>query len=248
MDEAKLGRAFRAVRIRKGWRQEDLAGIPGVSQRTVSRLERGHIAGAPLGTLRRLADALGIRLTVEARWEGAELDRLLAARHSAMHEAVARLFKVMPDWALSPEVTFSIFGERGVIDILCWHAATRTLLVIELKTELVDVQETVGTLDRKVRLAAKVAADRGWEPVTVACWLLVADGGTNRRRVQAHRTMLRNALPADGRSMTGWLRDPRGTIRALSFLTATRGVSDNRRLAQVHRVRRPKDGAARATT
>jgi hypothetical protein len=120
--------------------------------------------------------------------------------------------------------------------------------VIELKTELVDVQETVGTLDRKVRLATKVAADRGWVPVAVACWLLVADGGTNRRRVQAHRTMLRNALPADGRTITGWLRDPRGPIRALSFLADTHGASGNRRLAQVHRIRRPKAGTARAAT
>jgi hypothetical protein len=123
-----------------------------------------------------------------------------------------------------------------------------TLLVIELKTELADVQETVGTLDRKVRLAARVAADRGWEPVAVACWLLVADGGTNRRRVQAHRAMLRNALPADARSMSGWLRNPRGPIRALSFLADTHGTSDNRRLAQVHRVRRPKAGVTRAAT
>jgi len=248
MDDVRLGRAFRAVRIRKGWRQADVASIAGVSQQTVSRIERGRIAGGPQGTLRRVAESLGIRLTVEARWEGAELDRLLAGRHSAMHEAVARRFKAMPDWALSPEVTFSIFGKRGVIDILCWHAASRTLLVIELKTELVDVQETVGTLDRKVRLATKVAADRGWVPVAVACWLLVADGGTNRRRVQAHRTMLRNALPADGRTITGWLRDPRGPIRALSFLADTHGASGNRRLAQVHRIRRPKAGTARAAT
>lgn len=35
-----------------------------------------------------------------------------------------------------PEVSFSIYGQRGVIDILAWHAATRSLLVIELKTEM----------------------------------------------------------------------------------------------------------------
>jgi transcriptional regulator with XRE-family HTH domain len=242
MDDARLGRSFRAVRARRRLRQSDVARVAGVSQQTISRIERGRIAGVPHGTLRRVADALGIRLTLEARWEGAELGRLLGTRHSAMHETVARLFETMPDWTLVPEVTFAVYGERGVIDILCWHAATRTLLVIELKTELVDVQETVGTLDRKVRLAATVAAQRGWTPTAVAGWLLIADGGTNRRRVQAHGTMLRNAFPVDGRSIGGWLRDPRGAIRALSFLADTHDTGATRRLAQVHRVRRLTPG------
>ena len=51
-------------------------------------------------------------------------------------------------------------GERGVIDILAWHAATRTLLVIELKTEIVDINELMGTVDRKRRLAATVAREQ----------------------------------------------------------------------------------------
>ena len=44
-----------------------------------------------------------------------------------------------------------------------WHEPTRSLLVIELKTELVDLQETVGTLDRKVRLATQIAHEQGWD-------------------------------------------------------------------------------------
>ena len=61
-----------------------------------------------------------------------------------MHEELARLFAGLPDWVAVPEVTFSIYGERGAIDILAWHEPTRSLLVIELKTELVDIQETSG--------------------------------------------------------------------------------------------------------
>lgn len=237
MDDGRLGRVFRAVRIKKGWRQLDVAVRAGVSQQTVSRVERGSLAGVPWGTLVRVAQELGIRVSVDAWWEGAELDRLLGGRHSALHEAVALLFAELPDWVLAPEVTFAIYGERGVIDILCWHAATRTLLVIELKTELVDVQETVGTLDRKVRLAARVAAERGWNPLVVACWLVIAEGTTNRRRVGAHQAMLRNAYPTDGRTMPGWLQAPGGAVRAMSFLSSTQGVGGNRRIATVRRVR-----------
>ncbi len=242
MDDLRVGRLIRAVRIRKGWRQEDLASAADVSQQTVSRIERGKLDGVTLATLARVAVALGARVRIEIRGDGAELDRLFGARHSAMHEEMALLFAGLGDWATAPEVTFSVFGERGAIDILAWHAPTRTLLVIELKTELVDVQETVGTLDRKVRLAARIAADRGWVPEVVATWLVVAESATNRRRIAAHRAMLRSAYPADGRAVSGWLATPRGSIAALSFLSSTRGVSANRGLAQVHRVRRRHTG------
>jgi hypothetical protein len=165
-----------------------------------------------------------------------------------MHEELARLFDSVPEWTAIPEVTFSIYGERGAVDILAWHAPTRTLLVIELKTEIVDVQETVGTLDRKVRLAADIAAERGWKPATVASWLVVADSATNRRRVQAHRSMLRAVFPVDGRSILGWLRAPRGTVAALSFLSSTRGASVTRGFAPIRRVRRRRPSVAAATS
>ncbi len=61
-----------------------------------------------------------------------------------------------------PEVSFAVYGERGVIDILAWHPGERALLVIELKTEIVDIQDLIGTVDRKRRLARVVARDRGW--------------------------------------------------------------------------------------
>jgi hypothetical protein len=40
-------------------------------------------------------------------------------------------------------VTFSIYGERGSIDLLAWHSETRTLLVVELKSELTSIEETL---------------------------------------------------------------------------------------------------------
>jgi transcriptional regulator with XRE-family HTH domain len=236
MDHATIGRAIRVVRVRRRVRQRDLAALVDRSQPTISRLERGRLAGVTTDTLERVCSELGIRVTISLRWEGAELDRLLGARHSAMHDEVARLFGDLAGWVTVPEVTFAIYAERGVIDILAWHAPTRSLLVIELKTELVDVQETVGTLDRKRRLAAQIAAERGWRPLTVSSWLLVADGRTNRRRVQAHRSMLRTAFPADGRTMTSWLRSPVGSVDALSFLPSSRDTNAKREFAPVRRV------------
>jgi len=235
MDDKAVGRAIRALRVRKQLRQTDVAEIAQWSQQTVSRLETGLLDGVTIGALKAVADAVGARVTIEVRWQGADLDRLLGARHSAMHELLATTFTGLPAWVSLPEVSFAVFGERGVIDILAWHAASRSLLVIEIKTELADLQETLGTLDRKVRLAPGIAREHGWNPATVSAWLVIAEGSTNRARVDAHRAFLRAALPEDGPSLRAWLREPKGAIKALSFLAAP---SSRSAFAQAHRVRR----------
>jgi transcriptional regulator with XRE-family HTH domain len=217
MDDLRVGAAIRAVRKRRGWRQQDVAGRAGVSRTFLSLVEHGHLDRVPLLTIRRIAAVLDIRVDMVARWRGGELDRLLAARHSALAEAVAAHLATLPDWDLAPEVSFSIFGERGVIDILAFHRPTGSLLVIELKTAIIDVNELVGSMDRKRRLATRIAADRSWQAASVSCWVIVADGRTNRRRIDAHRTMLRAAFPNNGRTMRGWLRRPFGRVAALSM-------------------------------
>jgi transcriptional regulator with XRE-family HTH domain len=161
VDHGKIGRSVRVVRIRRRIRQVDLATLVGLSQQTISRIERGRIGGVTIDSLERVFAELGIRTNLQTWWDGAELDRLLAGRHSPMHEAVARLFDGLPGWVTAPEVSFAILGERGVIDILAWHAASRTLLVMELKTELVDVQETVGRPQAAPRRAGRGRARLG---------------------------------------------------------------------------------------
>jgi transcriptional regulator with XRE-family HTH domain len=220
MDDLRVGTAIRLVRQRRGWRQRDLEDRSGVSQTVISRIERGHLGGQSLDDIRAVAAALDMRIDLVARWRAGDLDRLLNGGHSALHESVARMFHdKVPAWVLAPEVSFAIFGERGVIDILAWHPGRRALLVIELKTDLADMNEVVGTFDRKRRLARQIALERGWDPLTISAWLIVVDRRTNRRRVGAHETMLRGALPADGRAMARWLRDPSGVVAALSFWT-----------------------------
>src|SRR5215218_9376607 len=123
----------------------------------------------------------------------------------------------LPDWAFEPEVSFAIYGERGVIDILAWHPGRRVVLVIELKTDIVDVNDLVGSVDRKRRLAWRVAEGRGWRPATVSVWVIVATGRTNRARIGAHGGMLRAAYPMDGRRIRSWLREPIGQVAALSM-------------------------------
>ena len=223
MQDNRFGSAIRSVRHKRRWRQRDLASRAGVSDATVSRLERGRLDTLSLRTIRRVAVALDIRVDVVARWHAGDLDRLLNASHSSLHESVAAWFRdAMPDWELAPEVSFSIYGERGVIDIVAWHPGRRAILIIELKTDVADVNELVGTFDRKRRLARQIAQERGWEPATVSGWVIVAEGRTNRARIAAHGAMLRAAFPIDGRSIRTWLADPIGAISALSTWPSSR--------------------------
>jgi hypothetical protein len=205
-----------------------------VSAATISRVERGHFDALSLSTLRRVAVGLDIRLEIVARWRGADLDRVVNARHAALHESVAQAFAKLPGWEVRPEVSFAIYGERGIVDVLAWHAETRALLVIELKTEVVDVNELIGSADRKRRLARVIVRDFGWMPAGVSMWVIVVESRTTRRRIAEHRAVLRAAFPAAGKSMTEWLLAPVVPIAALSSWSVARSGSS---LAPIKRVR-----------
>ena len=216
----------------------------------MSRIERGHFATLSIASLRAVASELDIRVDVLGRWRAGDLDRLLNAGHSRLHESVARAFRDLPAWATAPEVSFSIFGERGVIDLFAWHPGRRALLVIELKTDIADVNELLGTAGRKRRLATQVAIELGWirpedPPPHVSLWVIVASSRTNRRRLAEHAAMVRSALPVDGRSMSGWLRDPRRAVAALSLWPGSHGGTGRPDRRPVRRVRAPAQARAR---
>jgi transcriptional regulator with XRE-family HTH domain len=244
VDDRQVGAAIRAIRIRRRWRQAELARKAKVSREMVGRIERGGIGSVPVDLVRRLADALGARFDTTIRWQGGDLGRLINARHSAMHEAMARYLLSLGSWVGEPEVSFSVYGERGVIDVLAWHAPSRTVLVIELKTELVDLNETLGTLDRKRRLADRLARERGWEAVAVGAWLVFADTRTNRRSIATHATVLRSKYPVDGRTIRSWLRQPVGPVLALSFMPDVGEVTIGRDSRPIRRVSAPRRTAA----
>jgi transcriptional regulator with XRE-family HTH domain len=242
MSDVRIGTRFRAVRRRLGLRQVDVARRARVSPSLVSRIERGQLGALTLDRARRVADVLEIRLELVATWRGGELERLVNARHAALHDVAHALFEALTGWETTAEVSFAVFGERGVIDILAWHAPTRTLVIVELKTELVDPQELVGTMDRRRRLAHRIVEERGWRPERVATWVILADTRTNRRHVARHRRLLRGAFPADGHGMRAWLRNPSRPIDALSFLPYPKEALVSQDARGPRRVRRRRIG------
>jgi transcriptional regulator with XRE-family HTH domain len=247
MNDLQLGLALRATRIKRRLRQCDLARQAGVSASVVSRLEHGDMSHVSLPALRGVAEKLGVSLEFLARSSGGDLDRVVSARHAALGERVAAWIACQPGWRGVGEVSFSIYGERGIVDLLAWHDATGSIVVIELKTAIVDVDELIGTLDRKRRLATRIAADRGWTARSVSSWLIVGDSRTNRRRVAEHRNLLDSALPRDGRSLATVFRQPeRGLESGIAFWPNLPGAGVRREIASRQRVvkRNPSVGGA----
>jgi transcriptional regulator with XRE-family HTH domain len=239
MEDLAIGRLFRELRIRLGWRGKDVADRAGISDTLYSVIERGQLERVKVGTVRRVASVLEVRLPFEPRWRGAAIDRVLSSRHSAMAEKVTRLL-LGARWEVRPEVSFNWYGERGVVDLVAWRAASRALLLIELKTELVDVGNLLVTTDRRRRLAEVIARPFGWEPAVVGQWVVLAEGRTNARRVAEHRATLRAAFPQDGRSVAGWLAKPGSPASALWFLPDSAGAGHRTASRPTLRVRAPR--------
>jgi transcriptional regulator with XRE-family HTH domain len=223
VNDPRLGTAYRALRRRKNWRQRDLAAAVGVSQQFISKLECGHVGDVSVDELRAVASALDSTLALDMRWHGGGLDRLLDEQHAVVLGSTASMLTGL-GWLTDVEATYSHFGERGSIDIMAWHEATRVLLVVEIKSELVSIEATLRKLDEKARLAPVVARER-WpgRASAVGRMLVLPSTTTERRRVARHSAVLDAALPLRSESLRSWLRRPAGQANGLLFLASTTG-------------------------
>lgn len=238
MNERQLGRVHRALRRRLGLTQRELSKSARVSRNKISELEQFDLSRLTVREIDRCFVAMDATLRFWAEWNGAALDRLLDEGHAALVGAIAVLLKG-DGWQVEFEVTFAHFGDRGSIDVLAWHEQSRTLLVIEVKTELGSIDGLLRPLDVKVRLAARLAIDRfGWRPVHVGHLVVMPEDRTARRAVTRHREVMDLALPARNREVRKWLAHPVGPLRGLLFLTSSQLVGPKRNPSAVQRVRR----------
>ena len=239
MDGIRIGRIVRELRRRLGWRQVDLAAEARVSQSAVSRIERGRLRLVSLETLREVLAALDARLILDVSWRGGLLDRVLDERHARLVERVTTLLRAS-GWEVAVEVSFSHFGERGSFDVLAWHASTRSLVAIEVKSELTGIEATLRAFDIKRRLAVVIARERfGWDPASLSCLLVLPEDSTVRRRIAEHAGTFASAFPTPGAKVRSWLRRPAGSINAVWLSSASQVVTRTRRPVTPHRVRRP---------
>jgi transcriptional regulator with XRE-family HTH domain len=206
VDRLRFGRGVQALRHRRRLTQTQLGQLLGWSRSKVSRIETGRLAGVAFDDLERLASELDARVQLDLAWRGASLDRLIDERHAALVDATIRWLTDV-GWNVVAEASFSIFGERGSIDVFGWHPAG-ALLVVEVKASIGDANQTLIGIDRKVRLAPQIARDRGWPVGRVGAILVVAGTTTSRRRIARHGGTFRASLASPSAQCRRWVTMP----------------------------------------
>jgi len=222
MDDTQVGRRFRALRHRLGWRQQDLAARAGVSRGLISLIERGRLDEVSIRHLRRTARELDAEYVAVLRWRAGDLDRLMDEGHATLVGLTAATLAA-DGWEVRIEVSYSVYGERGSIDILAWYAPARLLLVVEVKTALVALEATLRKHDEKVRLAPRIAREQvGWSAVATGRLLVLPSQSTARRRVDRHAAVMDVSYPLRGTGIRQWLAQPSGPKAGLLFIDLER--------------------------
>jgi len=199
----RLEASLKALRRRKGWSQARLGQAIGASQQHVSRLE-ADVRRTPLGLLEAWATELGAYLAVDLRVGG---ERPLSdANHAALQNRLAAQLR-RAGWQVATEISFNHYGDRGRVDVLAFYPALRIVLVMEIKTRIQDVQDMLGRLDVKRRIAPILARDRGWDVAAIVPAFVVREDRTARRRVAEHAALFTN-FGLRARAARAWLRHP----------------------------------------
>jgi hypothetical protein len=129
-------------------------------------------------------------------------------------------------WEALVEYSFNQFGDRGSVDIVAWHPIARILLIIEVKSRIVDLQDLAAAMDRKVRVVpGLLARERGWNAVDVGSVLVIAESTFNRELVRRHRATFAATFPAGTVDVRRWLRAPAGPLRGIWFVCPTPRVT-----------------------
>lgn len=218
MFDIRAGRALRLLRRRLGLTQAELARRAGVSQGTVSLAEAGHLDRLALRTIRSFFAAVDASFDGVVGWRGGQLDRLLDARHARIVERMATMLQA-DGWEVAAEVSFNVYGDRGSIDLLAVHSPEHVALVVEVKSELTAIEETLRRLDVKLRVASGVVRTRfGWAPSAVSAVLVLPDRTAIRDRVRAHSATFDASLPARTVAMRHWLAAPTAGTRVAGIL------------------------------
>lgn len=243
-----MGRVLRMLRLRRDWRQTDVAERAGISSSAVGRHESGVIGS--LSILEKHAAVFGLRVDVRVVGRGGSLVRLGDEEHARIVETVAAWFR-QHGFLTETEASFSEWGERGRIDLLAFDPATGTLVIVEVKTQFLDLQDLFGSLNVKERLAATIAERRGWKVDRCVTVLAVAHTAANRTVVREHPSLFADfdtrrltiAGLRSGRRLIHWVQADGG---ASAWLAGRQRVSRQRAISHPRGLV-PSDSAATAS-
>ncbi|MGH2428951.1 MAG: helix-turn-helix domain-containing protein [Candidatus Limnocylindria bacterium] len=240
----RVGSLARAVRHRLGWTQKQLANRAGVSQKLVSLFECGRLEELTVRSARRIGQTLEIGLPFAPRWRGGDGVRLLDSDHAALVNRVVATLRT-DGWEVIVEYTFNHYGDRGSVDVIAWHAGERSLFIIEVKSRLLDMQETLAALGRKTRVVpGLLARERGWHPAYLGVALVMSSLTANRAAVARNGATFDATFPQRTVDARRWVRRPSGPLAALWFVSSSNGITGTRAPGSRKRVRRSSSRSA----
>jgi hypothetical protein len=174
----------------------------------VSLVERFRIADLPVSTMCRLTDALGVDVDLRLIVPHSIGRRQRDAAHARCVGYVARRLE-RAGWLVATEVEVGGGRWLGFVDVLAYHPVEHVLLVIEVKTQLLDIGEVeraIGLYERGCWDSARV---RGWRPRATMAVLLVLATDENDRRMVANAVGLKRAFRLRASALSELVRDPR---------------------------------------
>ena len=195
------------ARRSRGWSQRRLAHAVGLSQTLVSAIERAMLPDLPITTAVRVLRALDIPFDL----------RLVAplstrpvrdAAHARCVAYVARRLEAH-GFLVKTEVDVGGPGWFGSIDVLAYHPGSHILLVIDVKTELLDLGELQRQIARYERAAWDAARALGWRPRAVTGTALVLATDANDRRMATERAWFDREFTLRHRELMSLAEAPR---------------------------------------
>jgi transcriptional regulator with XRE-family HTH domain len=151
-----LGKAVREGRRRRRLTQAQLAARVGLSQATVSRIERGEGDGVPIACWIGVGLALG--LTPRFEFARDPLETTADAGHLAIQELLLRMGR-STGYAGTFELPITPVGPRHSVDVCLKHAQARRLVLLEAWNSITDIGAGARSFDRKLASAREVG---GW--------------------------------------------------------------------------------------
>jgi transcriptional regulator with XRE-family HTH domain len=197
----RLGIIIRDLRTALRWSQRDLSLRSGVSQSWVCAVERGRATDVTLATADRLLAAMGAELNLRAVAPFLADSRQRDPAHAQCVAHVARRLQGA-GWRIATEVEIGSDRSKGWIDILAWHPNTGVVLMIEVKTELLDLGSIERTMNWYLREAWSAARRLGWRPTRVRGCLLVLSTEVVEQRIRENRDTLGRVFPIRAQALS----------------------------------------------
>jgi hypothetical protein len=216
---ASVAAALRQARLESRRTQAEIAGRTRISRSTLSRLERALPRAMHLPTILAVGEAPG--RPIEVRVGGHPLDRPPLTRDAASAAVIERMVAqwTAAGWRCETDFWYQSGAARGWADFVAYHPANAVLAIVEVKTALVDNQETLGIFKRKIRFVPGE-----WEvvhrtsPRSVAALLVVTGTSRNRAVLRQHRLTFAASFPDTIDDLDQWIRQPTAPVSSVVII------------------------------